>query len=147
LTPDENTSPQPATVERSRVLQKLELHGCEVDQLRWKLGMAAAAQEKAEREADRCKQQVQLKEEEVREMLGRQIRKAEEEAQGVKQQHKVSQSLPSQCGNISPPACHVNAGAAHSRAGRACGGGGQVGREGGAVGSRGGPVARDTGVP
>ena len=89
LTPDENTSPQPATVERSRVLQKLELHGCEVDQLRWKLGMAAAAQEKAEREADRCKQQVQLKEEEVREMLGRQIREAQEEAEATEKAHQV----------------------------------------------------------
>jgi hypothetical protein len=72
---DENASPQaPVTARKGQVraakaAKELEVGGCPLDQLMWKLAMAQAAQEKAEREADRCKQQVQLKEEEVRGML------------------------------------------------------------------------------
>ena len=90
----ENVSPQPTSVDRIRGFQeraskKLEQHGCEVDRLRFQLGMAAAAQEKAEKEAKRWEQQLREKEEEVRGMLGRQIREAEEEARDREKAHQV----------------------------------------------------------
>ena len=92
---DENASPQaPVTARKGQVrtakaAKELEVGGCPLDQLMWKLAMAQAAQEKAEREAGRCKQQVQLKEEEVRGMLGRQFREAQEEAQATEKAHQV----------------------------------------------------------